>query len=203
MMTLPIMTMKQWIQPLIITPSLIAAKIVLTRNANISFSRLCFHSFDDFRIKTFRNFIQFFWKILSDNNNSRTKSRGVGASPSEKVTEQRWELGILKIFDNQWTGWSGRDDCGYPEWCSSKLLSHTDGLVGASHWIFLINKSRPQVLLTIGVEGEGGVGELLEREGGGGVDTNTRVVGGEILAPTASQENDQRQGDTGDNLNIN
>ena len=41
----------------------------------------------------------------------------------------------------------------------------------------------------------------MEREGGGGVDTNTRVVGGEILAPAPSQENDQHHGDTGDNLN--
>ena len=62
-----------------------------------------------------------------------------------------------------------------------------------------------EVLVTIdvvgdGVERDGRVGELLEREGGGGVDTNTRVVGGEILAPAPSQENDQHHGDTADNL---
>ena len=51
------------------------------------------------------------------------------------------------------------------------------------------------------MEGEGGVGELSEGEGGGGVDTSTRVVGGDILAPAASQENYQHRGDTGDNLN--
>ena len=53
------------------------------------------------------------------------------------------------------------------------------------------------------MEGEGGVGELSEGEGGGGVDTSTRVVGGDILAPAASQENYQHRGDTGDNLNNN
>ena len=47
-----------------------------------------------------------------------------------------------------------------------------------------------------GVERDGRVGELLEREGGGGVDTNTRVVGGDVLATTASQENEY----TADNL---
>ena len=46
------------------------------------------------------------------------------------------------------------------------------------------------------VERDGRVGQLLEREGGGGVDTNTRVVGGDVLATTASQENEY----TADNL---
>ena len=60
-----------------------------------------------------------------------------------------------------------------------------------------------EVLVTItGVEGEGGVRELLEREGGGGVDTSTRVVGGVVLTPsTLSQEKGQHHGDTADNLN--
>ena len=100
-----------------------------------------------------------------------------------------------------WTGLGG-DDCGYPEWCSSQLLSHTDRLVGGSHWISLVNtQGLVEALVTIdvvgdGVERDGRVGELLEREGGGGVDTNTRVVGGDVLATTASQENEY----TADNL---
>ena len=59
-----------------------------------------------------------------------------------------------------------------------------------------------QALVTIGVEGEGGVRELLEGEGGGGVDTNTRVVGGDVLSSsTANQDHEQHHGDTADNLN--
>ena len=50
------------------------------------------------------------------------------------------------------------------------------------------------------MEGEGGGGELVEREGGGGVDTKSRVVGGDVLATTLSQENDQHHGDRADNL---
>ena len=56
-------------------------------------------------------------------------------------------------------------------------------------------------LVTIGVEGEGGVRELLEGEGGGGVDPSTRVVGGDILGPsTSSQDKDQHHRNTADSL---
>ena len=41
-----------------------------------------------------------------------------------------------------------------------------------------------------GVEWEGGVGELLEREGGGRVDT--RKVRGDVLTPTAAQQKDKK-----------
>ena len=50
------------------------------------------------------------------------------------------------------------------------------------------------------MEGEGGVGELSEGKGGGGVDTKTRVVGGDVLTTTLTQENHQHQGDRADNL---
>ena len=118
----------------------------------------------------------------------------------------------LKIFDKSVSERSGWDDCYYPEWCSSKLLSHTDRLVGVSRWIFLIKDCKTELLVLItievlcqvwscGVEGDRGVRELVEGEGGGGVDTNTRVVGGDVLTTTLSQEEDQHRGDTGDNLN--
>ena len=90
---------------------------------------------------------------------------------------------------------------------SFQLLGHRLGGLG----IVLLQRlwlHRPHLLqlweqvgAVIPLEGKGGPGgELVEGEGGGRVDTSTRVVGGEVLTTTLSQEKDQHRGDTADNL---